>query len=86
MGFGAEDVAKIDPLFVIYNPKGEIEGVRYDRLSVAFVNAVKEQQAQIEQQRSQIEALRTANAALNSRLRAIESRLRNRSGSYQRRR
>ena len=57
-GFGAEDVAKINPLFVTYNQKGEVEGVKYDRLSVLFVNAFKEQQAQIEQQRRQIEELK----------------------------
>ena len=50
IGFGAEDVAKIDPLFVTYNTKGEVEGVKYDRLSVVFVNALKEQQTQIEAQ------------------------------------
>lgn len=55
VGFGAEDVAKIDPRFVTYNDKGEVEGVKYDRLSVAFVNAFKEQQEQIEKQQSLIE-------------------------------
>ena len=55
IGFGAEDVAKINPLFVTYNDKGEVEGVKYDRLSVVFVNAFKEQQKQIEQQQIQIE-------------------------------
>ena len=54
VGFGAEEVASINPLFVIYDSKGQVEGVKYDRLSVAFVNAFKEQQSQIEQQRDQI--------------------------------
>jgi molecular chaperone GrpE (heat shock protein) len=54
VGFGAEDVAKIDPLFVTYNQDGQVEGVKYDRLSAAFVNAFKEQQAQIESQQIQI--------------------------------
>jgi Chaperone of endosialidase len=58
IGFGAEDVAKINPLFVTYNAKGEVEGVKYDRLSVVFVNAFKEQQKQIEQQQIQIEGLK----------------------------
>lgn len=53
VGFGAEDVAKINPLFVNYNRAGEVEGVKYDRLSVAFVNAFKEQQTQIETQTAQ---------------------------------
>jgi hypothetical protein len=48
VGFGAEDVEKIDPRFVTYNDKGQVEGVKYDRLSVAFVNAFKEQQKHIE--------------------------------------
>lgn len=56
VGFGAEDVARIDPLFVSYNSKGEVEGVKYDRLSVLFVNAFREQQTQIEAQRRQLEA------------------------------
>ena len=54
VGFGAEEVAAINPLFVTYNSKGQIEGVKYDLLGVAFVNAFKEQQSQIEQQRDQI--------------------------------
>lgn len=54
IGFGAEDVEKINPLFVTYNDKGEVEGVKYDRLSVVFVNAFKEQQTQIEQQKQQL--------------------------------
>ena len=55
VGFGAEDVAAINPLFVNYNTKGEVEGVKYDRLSVVFVNAFKEQQAQVEAQQKQID-------------------------------
>lgn len=54
VGFGAEDVAKIDSRFVTFNSAGEVEGVKYDRLSVAFVNAFKEQQAQIEKQQAVI--------------------------------
>jgi len=65
IGFGAEDVAKIDPLFVNYNDKGEVEGVKYDRLSVVFVNAFKEQQSQIERQQKQLERLRTQIDNLN---------------------
>lgn len=56
VGFGAEDVARVNPLFVTYNDKGEAEGVKYDRLSAAFVNAFKEQQAEIEQQGKQIKS------------------------------
>jgi len=63
VGFGAEEVAAVEPLFTFKNNKGEIEGVKYNQLSAVFVNAFKEQQAQIE-------ALRRANADLNARQRA----------------
>ena len=56
-GLGAEDVAKAEPLLVTHNEKGEIEGVKYDRVVVVLLNAVKEQQAQIEQEKAQIETL-----------------------------
>lgn len=54
VGFGAEDVAKINPLFVTYNAQGEVEGVKYDRLGAVFVNAFKEQQTQIETQQERL--------------------------------
>jgi hypothetical protein len=54
IGFGAEEVEKVAPLFTFKNDKGEIEGVRYDRLGVLFVNAFKEQQQQIETQQEEI--------------------------------
>jgi lipase chaperone LimK len=57
-----------------------------------FVNAFKEQQAQIQQQQEQIknqqtqvEALRKANFAMNERLRMIERTLRRKASSARRR-
>ncbi len=55
LGLGAEDVAANEPLLVTYNKDGQIEGVKYDRIGVVLVNAVKEQQTQIEQQRKKLE-------------------------------
>jgi len=93
LGFGAEDVEQIDPLLVTYNKEGQVEGVKYDRINVVLVNAIREQQDQIErqqaevrQQQNQIEALRTANVALNARLRGIEKVLRKSAGASRRRR
>ena len=93
VGFGAEDVEQIDPLLVTYNQQGQVEGVKYDRINVVLVNAIREQQDQIErqhaehrQQQNQIEALRTANVALNARLRDIEKVLRQSLGASRRRR
>ncbi|HEX8921237.1 MAG TPA: tail fiber domain-containing protein [Pyrinomonadaceae bacterium] len=59
VGFGAEDVAAVEPLLVTYNAKGEVEGVKYDRISAVLVNAVKEQQGQIEAQQQQLKQQQT---------------------------
>ncbi len=79
IGLGAEDVAKVAPSLTFVNSKGEAEGVKYERLNLLLINAVKEQQ-------SQIETLRMANARLSGRLRTVERNLRRRAGSAQRRR
>lgn len=54
VGFGAEDVAQVNPLFVNYNTDGQVEGVKYDRLTTVLVNAVKEQQEQLSEQSKRI--------------------------------
>jgi hypothetical protein len=54
VGLGAEQVAQVEPLFTFTNAKGEIEGVKYNQLSVVFINAIKEQQTQIENQQAQL--------------------------------
>lgn len=55
LGLGAEDVAKVEPLLVTHNAQGEVEGVKYDRVAVVLLNAVKEQQTQIEAQQKQLQ-------------------------------
>ncbi len=57
MGLVAEEVNAVEPLLTTANAKGEVEGVKYDRIGVVLVNAVKEQQSQIEGQKTQIEIL-----------------------------
>jgi len=69
LGLGAEDVVKVEPLLVTYNSKGQIQGVKYDQLNVVLINAIKQQQ-------EQIETLRVENAALNVRLKSVESSMR----------
>ncbi len=64
LGLGAEDVAAIEPLLVTYNKTGQVEGVKYDRLGVVLLNAVKEQQAQIETQQKQLAAQQAVMAGL----------------------
>lgn len=58
VGFGAEEVEKVEPLLTTRNDKGEIEGVKYGHITTVLVNAVKEQQQLIEQQQKEIDALR----------------------------
>jgi hypothetical protein len=58
MGLVAEEVAEVEPLLVTTNKQGEIEGVKYDRVGVVLVNAVKEQQTEIEDLRRQISELK----------------------------
>ncbi len=92
VGLGAEDVVAVEPLLVTHNASGQVEGVKYDRLSAVFINAFKEQQAQIarqqaqaKQQQDQIAALRSANAALNARLGAVEKILKKNASARRRR-
>ena len=56
LGFIAEEVNAVEPLMTTYNDKGEVEGVKYDRISTALVNAVNEQQTEIESQQTEIRA------------------------------
>jgi len=78
LGFGAEEVQKIEPLLVTYNAQGLVEGVKYDRISAVLVNALKEQQQQIARQQGQIEeltAIKADNAELRARLADLLARL-----------
>jgi len=43
----------VAPELVFYRD-GSVEGVKYDRIGVVLINAVMEQQAQIEQQKEQL--------------------------------
>ena len=54
LGLAAEEVAAVDPLLATYNERGEVEGVKYSQLTIVLINAVKEQQAQIEALRKQV--------------------------------
>ena len=48
IGLVAEEVGDVEQRLITRNEKGEVEGVKYDRLTVVLINVVKEQQAQIE--------------------------------------
>ncbi len=77
LGFAAEDVAAIDPLLVTHNTKGEIEGVKYDRLTAVLTNAVQQQQRTIETLQQQNAAVKNENTAIKARLDRLERSLGN---------
>ena len=64
IGLIAEDVETVHPLLVTYNKDGDIQGVKYDQISVVLINAVKEQQAQIEYQAKEIAVQKEINLRL----------------------
>ena len=55
VGFIAEEIEEIEPLLATYNENNEIQGVKYKQISVLLVNAVNEQQMQIEAQEKQLQ-------------------------------
>jgi hypothetical protein len=74
LGLIAEEVADAEPLLVTHNDKGQVEGVKYDRINIALVNAVRELRAEKDEQ---ISRLKAENAALSERLANLEKRLLN---------
>lgn len=78
VGFGAEEVAKVEPLLTFRNPSGQIEGVKYNQITAVLVNAVKEQQDQISAQQKQLNnlsRLEVENRQLRTQLGDISRRL-----------
>ncbi len=47
LGFVAEEVNRLTPLLTTLNAQGQIEGVKYDRITAVLVKGMQEQQAQI---------------------------------------
>ncbi|MCB1643362.1 MAG: tail fiber domain-containing protein, partial [Xanthomonadales bacterium] len=75
VGFIAEDVAALDERLVTRNEDGQVEGVRYERLSALFANAVQQLAAEGSVQADRVAALSAENAELKARLQRIEARL-----------
>jgi len=70
LGLVAEEVKEVAPLLTTTNDRGEVEGVKYDRVGVVLINAIKEQQAQIDRQaaliKSQAERLSNQQAEIET--------------------
>jgi hypothetical protein len=83
-GLIAEEVAKVYPELVIRNPKGQIEGVRYEELAPMLLSEVQQQATEIRDLKQQVAKvndlehelteMRTALAALQSKDQLITRR------------
>lgn len=59
LGFVAEEVNQVTPLLTTLNKDGQIEGVKYDRITAVLVKGMQEQQQQIADLKKQNESLQT---------------------------
>ena len=66
VGFVAEEVAKLDERLITRNEAGQIEGVKYERLSALLASAVQEMAAREQLQSGEIEQLRKELASLRT--------------------
>ncbi len=72
LGLIAEEVAQVEPLLVTYNTNGQVEGVKYDQISVVIINALKEQETQIKHLKSENKARQELIEDLRQRLARLE--------------
>jgi hypothetical protein len=56
-GLIAEEVEKIDPALAVYNDKGEIEGVDYQKINIMLLKVVQDQEKKIEELEKRLEAV-----------------------------
>jgi trimeric autotransporter adhesin len=73
IGFVAEEVAAIDSRLVVRNEEGEVEGVKYERLSAVLAAAVQTLAARYDEQAATLAALQAENAQLSERISAINA-------------
>lgn len=68
IGFVAEEIAQIDERLVTRGASGEIEGVKYDRLTAMLTNAVQELAAQADVSADELRRVEAANQTLKQAL------------------
>lgn len=66
IGFVAEEIAELDERLITRNDNGEIEGVKYERLSALLASAVQEMAAREDLQAREIDQLRKDLAELRA--------------------
>jgi len=69
LGFVAEEGEKIEPRLTVYNAAGQVEGVKYDRITALLVDALQQQQSQMDREREDLEK---ENADLRERVQRLE--------------
>ena len=67
-GLIAEEVEKVNPLFVSYNQEGQVETVRYSKLVTPMIKAIQEQESRILEQQNIIEEQQSRIAALENKM------------------
>ena len=75
VGFVAEEIAAIDERLITRNAKGEVEGIKYERLTAVLANAVQELAVRERMGSDRLTTIEAENDALRSRLQALEARL-----------
>ncbi len=75
VGFVAEEVAQIDERLITRNEKGQVEGVRYERLTAVLAGAVQELAARESLARESNDALRADVEALRAELAQLRALL-----------
>ncbi|MEN1727699.1 MAG: tail fiber domain-containing protein [Pseudomonadota bacterium] len=68
IGFVAEEVAAVDERLITRNADGEIEGVRYDRITALLANAAQQMNEVDRQTEIELQTLRSENAELRAQL------------------
>jgi len=76
IGLIAEEVDEVEPLLATHNDKDEAAGVKYEKLPIVLINAVKEQQAQIDSQQKQIAEQKRMISAQQKELQRLASAIR----------
>lgn len=74
-GLIAEEVEKVNPLFVSYNANGSVETVNYSKLVTPLLKALQDQKTLIDQQQKQIDILLQSNSVMQSEINDLKKNL-----------
>lgn len=75
IGLVAEEVALLDPRLVVYNEAGQVEGVKYERLSAVLAGAVQELAVRDALRERKLQAVEERTRALEKELLALRESL-----------